>query len=293
MTTNAWFRPSGSLAHDGWEVVVGPAIDGWRYSGLRVATLDGEAPPLPAGDVERMVVPLTGERFLVHVDDQRFELAGRASLFEGPADVLVAGRGTAVRIAGTGVVAVAEAPTTTPVPTAVLRAGSIPVELRGAGAMSRQVHNFGVPGVLEADRLIVCEVITPAGNWSSYPAHKHDEQGPDESALEEIYWFATAATASAPDGADAFAVFATTSSAAGSIETTALVRTGDVALVPYGYHGPAAAPPGVDLYYLNVMAGPGARAWRIQDHPAQAWLRETWPHQAVDPRLPYRRRPPR
>jgi 5-deoxy-glucuronate isomerase len=290
VTINAWLRSSGSLAQDGWDVVVGPAILGWRYSGLRVATLDGDAPPLPAGDVERMVVPLTGERFVVHVDDERYELAGRASLFDGPADVLVAGSGTEVRIAGAGRVAVAEAPTATRVPTAVLRAESIPVELRGAGATSRQVHNFGVPGALEADRLIVCEVITPAGNWSSYPAHKHDEQGPDESALEEIYWFATAPAAGAPDDADAFALFATTSSDAGSIETTAIVRTGDVALVPFGYHGPAAAPPGVDLYYLNVMAGPGERSWRIRDHPAQAWLRTTWAGEAVDPRLPSGRR---
>jgi 5-deoxy-glucuronate isomerase len=69
-----------------------------------------------------------------------------------------------------------------------------------------------------------------------------------------------------------------------------MVRTGDVALVPYGYHGPAAAAPGYDLYYLNVMAGPGAeRAWRISDDPAHAWIRSTWDGQAPDPRLPYAR----
>lgn len=290
MQSNAWFRPSGSLARDGWDVVVDPGIDGWRYSGLRVATIDGDAPPLLAGEVERMVVPLSGERFEVHVDDDRYDLAGRPSVFDGPADVLVAGAGTTVRIAGTGRVAVAEAPTTDRVPTAVLRAGSTPIELRGAGTTSREVHNFGVPGALAAARLIVCEVITPAGNWSSYPAHKHDEEGPDESALEEIYWFETAPGAGVPAEADAFALFATTSSDAGEIETTALVRTGDVALVPFGYHGPAAAPPGVDLYYLNVMAGPGERAWKIRDHPAQAWLRATWAGEATDPRLPYGRR---
>ena len=66
------------------------------------------------------------------------------------------------------------------------------------------------------------------------------------------------------------------------------MRTGDVALVPFGYHGPAAAPPGTDLYYLNVMAGAGERSWRISDHPAQAWLRDTWVGRPPDPRLPYR-----
>jgi 5-deoxy-glucuronate isomerase len=74
----------------------------------------------------------------------------------------------------------------------------------------------------------------------------------------------------------------------GVIDLTTIVRTGDVALVPHGYHGPAAAPPGYDLYYLNVMGGPDPeRAWRISDDPAQTWIRDTWPEQRPDPRLPY------
>ena len=257
MTINAWFRSSGSLAQDGWDVVVGPAIDGWRFSGLRVGTIDGDAPPLPAGDVERMIVPLAGERFVVHVDGERTELTGRASPFDGPADVLVAGSGTEVRIAGTGRVAVAEAPTVARVPTAVLRADSIPVELRGAGAMSRQVHNFGVPGALPADRLIVCEVITPAGNWSSYPAHKHDEQGPDESALEEIYWFATrrpraprtARTRSRSSPPPPRLRDRSRPPRSCAPATSRSCPTGTTDRPPRR--------PAYDLYYLNVMAGPG------------------------------------
>jgi 5-deoxy-glucuronate isomerase len=156
------------------------------------------------------------------------------------------------------------------------------------------VHNFGVPGALEASKLIVCEVITPAGNWSSYPPHKHDQESQDESALEEIYYFEAEVTRSAgpQEDADPFGMFATYSSPAGRIETTALVRTGDVALVPFGYHGPAAAAPGYDLYYLNVMAGPGERAWRISDDPAHAWVRDAWPGQGPDLRLPYGRKEP-
>jgi 5-deoxy-glucuronate isomerase len=65
------------------------------------------------------------------------------------------------------------------------------------------------------------------------------------------------------------------------------VRSGDVVLVPYGWHGPSMAAPGYDMYYLNVMAGPGEeRAWRFCDDPAHAWVRATWTDQAVDPRLP-------
>jgi 5-deoxy-glucuronate isomerase len=175
----------------------------------------------------------------------------------------------------------------------VVRAADIPTELRGAGRSTRQVHNLGTPGVISAEKLIVCEVVTPADNWSSYPPHKHDETIPGtESSLEEIYYFeaAPARGLPTPSASDPFGVFVTYGSPAGKIAINELVRTGDVALVPFGYHGPAAAAPGYDLYYLNVMAGPDPeRAWRITDDPAHAWIRSTWEGQEPDPRLPYRK----
>ncbi len=201
------------------------------------------------------------------------------------------GAGNALTISGFGRVAVAEAPTSVRKPTAYIGRSEVPVELRGAGRDTRQVHNFGTPDALDAAALIVCEVITPAGNWSSHPAHKHDEDVPGhESRLEEIYYFEAAPVrgAAAPPTADAFGSFASYRSAAGDIETNALVRTGDIALVPFGYHGPAVAAPEYDLYYLNVMAGPGEeRAWLISDDPRQTWLRSTWEGAEQDPRLPY------
>lgn len=113
----------------------------------------------------------------------------------------------------------------------------MPVELRGSGQASRQVHNFGVPGVLDAARLIVCEVITPGGNWSSYPPHKHDEHVDGmESELEEIYYFEAAAVRDDVHG-DPFGLFSSYSSPAGEIDINAMVRTGDIALVPHGFHG--------------------------------------------------------
>ncbi len=154
-------------------------------------------------------------------------------------------------------------------------AAKVPVELRGAGACSRQVNNFGTPDVLEADRIIACEVLTPSGNWSSYPPHKHDEDRPGETVLEEIYYYEVAG------GGMAY------QRVYGSTEVLAEVRSGDVVLIPHGWHGPSMAVPGYDLYYLNVMAGPGPeRAWLICDDPAHAWIRDTWPGQPVDPRLP-------
>jgi 5-deoxy-glucuronate isomerase len=159
----------------------------------------------------------------------------------------------------------------------------VPVELRGAGQSSRQVRNFGTPGTLDAAKIIACEVITPAANWSSYPAHKHDETTETESELEEIYYFEIAP---GPGGQPGFGFMRTSSSPNHEIEVLEEVHDRDTVLVPYGWHGPCVAAPGFDMYYLNVMAGPGAeRAWKITDHPEQAWVRGTWESQAIDPRL--------
>ncbi|WP_019204011.1 5-deoxy-glucuronate isomerase [Tsukamurella sp. 1534] len=293
-TPNEWFHPRGALARDGWQTVVDGSLPGWAHTGIRVAELSGDdAHELPAGDVERIVVPLSGS-FAVDHDGGGTELAGRASVFDGPTDVLYVGAGRGLTVRGAGRVAVAEAPTTVAKPTRYVAASEVPVEVRGAGRDTRQVHNFGTPDALDAAALIVCEVITPGGNWSSHPAHKHDERVEGhESRLEEIYYFEAAPrrglpAGTAPADADAFGSFVTYSSGAGEIDTNALVRTGDVALVPYGYHGPAMAAPEYDLYYLNVMAGPDPeRVWLISDDPRQAWLRDTWAGTDPDPRLPY------
>jgi 5-deoxy-glucuronate isomerase len=300
--TNEWFFPAGSLRQGAWQSVVDDSIEGWQHTGLRVATLGpGDRLELPAGDLERVIVPLAGS-FRVELDDGAIELAGRRSVFDGPTDTAYLGLGRRGWLSGAGRVAVAEAPARRAFPVRHVTAAETPVELRGSGRSSRQVHNFGTPDALDADAIIVCEVITPAENWSSYPAHKHDEhrQG-TESQLEEIYYFETEVTrgvaaaagkTTAAEHAAPFGLFATYSSAAGEIDTAAIVRTGDVALVPYGYHGPAAAAPGYDLYYLNVMAGPGdERVWNITDDLAHAWVRETWNGQQIDDRLPYRTTP--
>ncbi|MGN7797784.1 5-deoxy-glucuronate isomerase [Leifsonia sp. 22587] len=288
--SNEWFFPRESLADGPWESVVDSTLPGWQHTGLRVAELAGGSVALAAGDVERIVVPLAGS-FSVDHEGRSTQLAGRSNVFDGPTDVLYVGAGNGLSISGTGRVAVAEGPTGIRKPSVHIPREAVPVELRGAGAATRQVHNFGTPAALDAASLIVCEVITPAGNWSSHPAHKHDEHVDGrESQLEEIYYFeaAPARGLSAPAGHDAFGTFATYGSPAGAIETNALVRTGDIALVPFGYHGPAVAPPEYDLYYLNVMAGPGEeRVWLVSDDPRQAWLRDTWATKQQDGRLPY------
>ena len=256
------FHRRGSLRGGGWEAVVDSEL--LDHAGLRIAEL-GDSLELAAG-LERIVVPLAGS-FSVEHEGVETVLAGRASVFDGPTDVLYLSCDAAAVIHGSGRVAVCESPTAEAHPSRYLAAAEIPVEARGAGASLRQVRNFGTTGTLDAARLIACEVITPAGNWSSYPPHKHDVALPGtESELEEIYYFEATG---GPDGADPFGVFF-----ADDLATT--VHSGDLALVAAGYHGPAGAAPGYDLYYLNVMAGPGRREWLITDDPSHAWVRETW-----------------
>jgi 5-deoxy-glucuronate isomerase len=145
------------------------------------------------------------------------------------------------------------------------------------------VNNFCTPETFDADRLIACEVLTPGGNWSSYPPHKHDEEGPNETALEEIYYFEVA-PGPMGDGMAYQRVYGTDER---PIDVITEVRSGDTVVIPYGWHGPSMAVPGYDLYYLNVMAGAGERAWRICYDPAHEWIRDTWGAVEVDHRLPF------
>lgn len=290
-----WFYPAGTATDGPWDLSLGThdsaiTVDGWAHTGIKTATLTGQPLILEAAGEERIIVPLTGS-VTATVDGTVYELAGRESVFHGPADVLYTGINREVTITGEqGVrLAIATAPAKAEHPVRHLTKDEIPVELRGAGNCSRQVHNFGTPATLEADRFIVCEVITPAGNWSSYPPHKHDEEKEGETALEEIYYFETRPTPGAPaEARDAIGYQRVYASDDRPIDVNEEVRSGDVILVPYGWHGPAMAAPGYDLYYLNVMAGPGrVRDWLISDDPHHGWVRATWEGVNIDPRLPY------
>lgn len=297
-TSPDWFFPKGSLASGGWESVVDPTIPGWRHTGLRVGTLRTGVPlSLAAGDVERLVVPLAGSLRVDWVDAEGTghsqELEGRPSVFSGASDVLYLGAGTSVTLVGEGRVAVAEAPDAEPRASRYIPRSEVAVEVRGAGQTTREVHNIGTPATLDASRFMVVEVITPSMNWSSFPPHKHDEDiAGKEAALEEIYYFeAAAATPDAPDAADAYGVMRAYSSDDRHIEVMQDVRTGDIVLAPYGYHGPTVAVPGYDLYFLNVMAGPaGGREWLLSLDEAHGWVVAGFEGQAPDPRLPFGKR---
>jgi 5-deoxy-glucuronate isomerase len=255
-----------------------PDDAGWGFCGLRVIDVaPGGSHALESGPDELIVLPLSG-RCTVTCAGESFALEGRESVFEAVSDFAYVPRDARVEIASEsgGRFALPSSRAGRRLEPRHVAASSVAVELRGAGRASRQVNNFCAPEAFPADRLIAVEVLTPGGNWSSYPPHKHDEEIPGrETALEEIYYFEVAR-----DG------FAYQRAYGPGVDICREVRSGDTVLLPSGYHGPSMAAPGYDLYYLNVMAGPGERAWRFTDDPAHAWIRDTWAGQELDPRLP-------
>ncbi|PPK97875.1 5-deoxy-glucuronate isomerase [Kineococcus xinjiangensis] len=284
--------PAGSAAGDGFDVVVTPESAGWGFSSLRTLTLAaGEEFRFPSGEHEVLVLPLGGG-CTVEVDGEVLELAGRPGVFDGVSDFAYVPRDSSVlvRSAGGGRFALPGARASRRLPFRYGPASAVPVELRGAGTCSRQVNNFATPEAFETDKLIACEVLTPGGNWSSYPPHRHDRTSAQEAELEEVYYFEF--RSGAPEGAPSVPGGVGYQRVYGDgdrpIDVLAEVRSGDVVLIPHGWHGPSMAVPGYDMYYLNVMAGPEPeRSWRICDDPAHGWVRATWAGAQVDPRLPF------
>jgi 5-deoxy-glucuronate isomerase len=267
-------------------VHVTPESAGWGFSGLAVLDLaPGETATWATGDAETLVLALEGS-CTVTLGEESLTVTGRPHVFAGPSDFVYVPRDSEVslRSDGGGRFALPSARCERRLPFRHQPASAVPVELRGAGQASRQVNNFCTPEAFDADALIACEVLTPGGNWSSYPPHKHDEKTATESELEEIYYFEVADGPAGPG----MAYQRVYGHPGKEIDVLEEVRSGDVVLIPHGWHGPSMAVPGYDLYYLNVMAGPGdERAWRICDDPAHGWVRETWADQEMDPRLPF------
>jgi 5-deoxy-glucuronate isomerase len=271
----------GTTGHGRYLTHITPEAAGWTYSGLRIAELPpGGTLELPAGPDETIVLPLSGS-VTVSCDGKQFAVRGRSDVFDRVTDFAYLPRDAAALLSAPsgGRFALPSARASQRLPARYVAAEEVPVELRGAGAASRQVNNFCSPEAFGADRLIAVEVLTPGGNWSSYPPHKHDEATADESQLEEIYYFEVSG-----NGLAYQRVYG--SGPGREIDVCAPVRTGDVVLIPHGYHGPSMAAPGYDLYYLNVMGGPGERVWRFCDDPEHAWVRSSWTGAEIDPRLP-------
>jgi 5-deoxy-glucuronate isomerase len=282
-------RPAPSLATGRDPVVLTAADAGWAFCGLEVLQLaPGQTRDLATGDTECAVLPLSGG-LTVEVEGRRFELTGRDSVFAAVTDWAYLPIDAEVRLSSTHgcEVALPSAQATRRFDPAHIAAGNVPVEVRGAGPATRQVTNFCAPGVFDgADRLMCVELLTPDGNWSSYPPHKHDGTDGCLVANEEIYYFRVGRAGTTAYDPDGFALHRTYT-VDGEIDENVVVRDGDVFLIPRGFHGPCIAAPGYPLYYLNVLAGPGdERSMAFCDDPSHHWVRATWDDMPVDPRCP-------
>jgi 5-deoxy-glucuronate isomerase len=243
--------PAGSVEDGVDPVAITPERAGWGFAGLHVMRLAaGEQRSVTLESEEAAVLPLSGS-CRVEVGSRTLGIEGRANVFSRVSDFVYLPVGSEARVTADG-----------------------PVELALPTARAdRRLDPVHVPA-----EAVAVEVLTPDGNWSSFPPHKHDEHTDREVPLEEIYYFRI-------HGEGGFGIHRTYTPDR-EIDVTATVRDGDAFLIPRGYHGPCIAAPGHTMYYLNVMAGPAERAWRVCMDPAHEWLVDVLAAAGPDPRCP-------
>jgi 5-deoxy-glucuronate isomerase len=262
--TDLLVRPSPP-GPDGGILAVTPESAGWSHVGFEVLQLPtGARATRETGGREVCVVAVQG---LCHVrtDDLEWrDVGGRVTPFAGPPDAAYLPPGTSLELEGASEraeVALCWGPADAGRPARRLPAAATSVETRGHGAHERYVTNILMADE-PADSLLVTEVVTPAGHWSSYPPHKHDREAmPAESLLEETYYHRV----DPPQGFGLQRVYTEDR----SLDETFAFADRDCVLVPRGYHT-VSAPPGYAVYYLNVMAGP-LRAWAVTNDPDHEW----------------------
>jgi 5-deoxy-glucuronate isomerase len=245
---------------------VTPQSAGWHYVGFALHKLaSGEVTSGEAGANELCLVLVSGKARISVDGVDMGEIGERMSPFEGaPWAVYVPMGSEWVADAATDLeLAVCAAPGGGDYTARIIAPGTHPRITRGKGANVRHVYNIMPEDDGAANSLLVVEVITPQGNTSSYPPHKHDQDNlPHESQLEETYFHRL----NPPQGFAMQRVYTDDR----SLDEALVIEDGDVTLVPRGYH-PVATTAGYDLYYLNVMAGP-KRIWKFHNAPEHEWL---------------------
>jgi 5-deoxy-glucuronate isomerase len=283
-------RPAGVLADGDLQVSLTPDDAGWTYTGLMVFSLaPGVERSIALDGSEAVVLPISATDVTVDIDGARFTLDGRVSVFDRVTDFAYAPRGAEVRLTAPhgGEVALATARCQNRLTPRYGPADGVAIEIRGAGPATRQVSNFMSPDVWpHADKLMCVELITPDGNWSSYPPHRHDDSPECPVNNEEIYYFRIGRAGTSEYSAEGFGMHRTYTPD-GEIDVNVVIHDGDVFCVPRGYHGPCIAAPGYPMYYLNILAGPGgSRSMAFCDDPTHHWVREAWNEMEIDPRCP-------
>lgn len=244
-----------------------PADAGWSYVGFEAHRLASGATAQGCQPGREIILVMVEGRAIVSADGQSFgEIGNRLSVFEKSAPhCLYLPPGAAWQVTATtdAEIAICSAPSSGNRPAALIDPAAIQLTERGTGTNLRHINNIAMEAQDIADSLLVTEVFTPPGHWSSYPPHRHDEDRfPDMTYLEETYYHRI----DPPQGFAIQRVFTDDL----TLDETIAVADRDLVLVPRGHH-PCAAPHGIGLYYLNVMAGP-LRKWRFAAHPDFGFL---------------------
>jgi 5-deoxy-glucuronate isomerase len=250
---------------------------GFEFLGFRNRRLEpGQRIEEDTGDRELAIVLLGGICSVSSTEGDFSSVGGRKDVFSGLPHTLYLPIGTRFTLTAETACDIAFCYSKAELrhPAALVGPSDIRIEIRGGGNATRQINHMIQPD-FPAHRILICEVYTPGGNWSSYPPHKHDVHNPPgEVDLEEIYYYRI----DRPHGYGIQKVY----TADRRIDETMTVRDGELVLVPEGYH-PVVAAHGYNVYYLNALAG-SARSMAASDDPEYAWVREGWRDR--DPRLP-------
>jgi len=244
-----------------------PDNAGWSYVGFGLYRLaPGQIAAEATGDREAILVLVEGKAQVTAAGQDFGEMGDRMDVFEKtpPACLYVPdGSDWTARATTDCTLAICTAPGRGGHPAQIIGPAGISLEERGRGTNTRYINNIAMEGRDVADSLLVTEVFTPSGHWSSYPPHRHDEDNfPDMTYLEETYYHRL----NPAQGFGIQRVFTED----GMLDETMAVANHDVVLVPRGHH-PCGAPYGYEMYYLNVMAGP-LRKWRFANHPDHDWI---------------------
>lgn len=286
---NLLVRPRDTADDPALLLDITPARAGWELISFQVRKLAaGDQWSFDTGDNELALVLLSGD-FSVTSSRGEWRDLRRESVFSSAATALYLPRRTqfTVHAAADSEFAVTWVPTDEAHAPWLIQPGNVPISVRGGDNVSRQINDLLPPGS-PVHRLVLVEVYTPSGNWSSYPPHKHDVHIEDEDGnlieadLEEVYFYKI----DRPEGYAYQRVYTGDTSplqrAGTPIDALIKVGDGEAVLVPEGYH-PVTSAPGYTTYYLNVLAG-SAQSLANQDDPAYSWVKERY--RSGDARLP-------
>ena len=287
-TTNLIVHPNS--AESDVIVEVTPELAGWDYIHFQVRRLaPGQSWRFATDTHELALVVLSGSIAVESNLGHWPRVGERKDVFAGPPAALFLPRRTTFVVTSTTACefAVAWAATDRDDAPKLIRPADITVEIRGGDNATRQINSIIPPG-FACRRLVLVEVYTPGGSWSSYPPHKHDIHKVDsagnliEADLEEIYYYKL----DRPEGYSFQRIYTDPESplhrAGMPIDAVVLARNNDAVIVPEGYH-PVASPPGYTTYYLNVLAG-SAQSLANSDDPQYAWVKDSY--RTRDARVP-------